>query len=111
MVLRGHDAAVHQVAFTADGSRLATTGADGTARLWDPSTGRQVLTLTHDDLLFGVDFRLDGRLLATASPDGTVALHLLPVEEFVALARTRVTRALTDGECGEYLRLERCPDR
>jgi hypothetical protein len=59
--------------------------------------------------VYGVDFSPDGRLLATASPDGTAALHLLPINELVDLARDRVTRDLTDDECRQYLHLERCP--
>lgn len=36
-VLRGHRGWVTEAAFTADGARVATTGLDGTTRLWDVS--------------------------------------------------------------------------
>jgi WD40 repeat protein len=110
LTLRGHTARVHQVAVSPDGTRIATSSDDGTVRLWDSATGEERLTLRgHSYLVYGVDFSPDGRLLATASPDGTAALHLLPIDELVELARGRVTRDLTDDECRQYLHLERCP--
>ena len=36
---QGHDADVNDVAFSADGSRLATTGDDGKLKVWDPVLG------------------------------------------------------------------------
>jgi hypothetical protein len=33
----------------------------------------------------------------------------LDVEELIALARTRVTRGLTEAECQQYLHVEACP--
>ncbi|HEU0042351.1 MAG TPA: hypothetical protein VFQ15_08375 [Jiangellaceae bacterium] len=88
--LRGHTARLNQVDISPDGSRIATSSDDRTARLWDSATGAELLTLhSHSNLVYGVDFSPDGRLLATASPDGTVALHLLPIAELVELARGR----------------------
>ncbi len=106
----GHSASVEQVAVSPDGTRVASASWDGTTKLWDPQTGREMMTLFgHTRLVHGVDFSPDGRLLATASPDGTVALHLLPLDEFLKLARERLTRSLTDEECRRYLHLPACP--
>jgi WD40 repeat protein/serine/threonine protein kinase len=108
--LRGHDVVVSQVAVNSDESMAATTSDDGTTKLWDLATGQELFTLFgHDMLVYGVDFSPDDRLLATASPDGTVAVHLLPIDEFVDVARSRVTRSLTTDECRQYLHVPRCP--
>ena len=43
--LAGHSGSVVTAAFSADGSRLASGGADGSVRIWDVSTGEQELVL------------------------------------------------------------------
>ena len=40
---------VNAVAFTPDGSRLLTAGADGTVRVWDVSSGKELLALAASD--------------------------------------------------------------
>lgn len=105
----GHDAPVNDVAISPDGTRVATTSHDRTVKLWEAATGRELLTLYGDDILYGVAFSPDGRLLATVSRDGKVALYLLPIEEFVGVARERVTRSLTEDECRQYLQSRECP--
>ena len=64
------------VAFSPNGTLLATTSLDRTVRLWDVATGQPHGTpLTgHTDAVRGAAFSPDGRLLATTSLDRTVRL-------------------------------------
>jgi len=60
--LKGHTAPVTAAAWSHDGSRIATTSADKTARVWDPRTGAEVLTLVgHNSPVFSMSWR-PGRL-------------------------------------------------
>ncbi|HET7090119.1 MAG TPA: BMP family ABC transporter substrate-binding protein [Anaerolineae bacterium] len=109
LTLPGHTSTVVTVAFSPDGSRLATASRDGTAKIWDTATGQELLPLYGDGSgLNGIAFSPDGTRLATGG-NQAVRVYLMWIEDLVALARTRVTRSLTTGECQQYLRLAQCP--
>ncbi len=48
LTLRGHTDWVDQAAFSPDGTRIATVSQDGSYRVWDASTGKELLNLSGD---------------------------------------------------------------
>src|SRR5262249_4555478 len=63
------------VVFSPDGKRIAVAGFDGTLRLLDASTGREMLTIfAHPNVVAYAAFSHDGNKLASASYDHTVRI-------------------------------------
>jgi WD40 repeat protein/serine/threonine protein kinase len=70
----GHRGWIADIAVSADGARALTAGKDGTARLWDLASGRQLRVLEHRSMVYSTAFAPDGRLVATGAQDGAVRI-------------------------------------
>ncbi len=112
----GHTSSALSPVFSPDGNRLAVNQGDGSLYLWDVDPGSP----TAGQLLFrfsGLDeyatfngFSPDGRLAFVGSYFGEkIRLYVLPVEDLVSLASSRLTRWWTQEECLKYLHAETCP--
>jgi WD40 repeat protein len=73
-VLLTHDKDVQAVAFSPDGTKVATGSDDATARIWDARTGNQLACLRHDSWIRVVAFAPGGDILATGGEDGKARL-------------------------------------
>lgn len=63
---------VADVAFSPDGTVIVTGSYDGTARTWEVTTGRPLVTFAgHDGAVYGVAFSPDGTLVVSVAVDGT----------------------------------------
>ena len=100
--LGSHRSGSAGVAFTPDGRRLASSGYDGTARLWDVTSGRMIAVLEgHDGPVRNVAISQAGTTLATAGHDETVRLWDLETFE---------TRAVLTGHEGAVAAVAFSPD-
>ena len=117
--LRGHTGSLFSVAFSPDGNRLATGSQDLTVKIWNVSprakTDEQPLTLYGgSNPVIYAQFSPDGKRLVAGwsyrGAPGSVRVYALDLEDILAIAKSRVTRALTTDECRKYLHVEQCPN-
>jgi WD40 repeat protein len=83
--LSGHTDSIFGLAYSPDGTRLATASHDKTVKVWDAASGKLLMTLSkegHGDGVYGglfpgildVAFSADSARIASAGADGTAVI-------------------------------------
>ena len=73
--LEGHEDYVRCLAFSRDGTLLASGGSDRTVRIWATTAGGPKATmLGHSESITSLAFSKKGRTVASSSRDGTIQL-------------------------------------
>ncbi len=99
-----HDEAVRSVSFSEDGQFLVTASADGTAKLINVATGKEVTTVTHDEAVWCVWFSEDSQFFATGSADGTAKLfNLVTGEEVTTITHDEAVWRVSFSEDSQFL--------
>jgi serine/threonine protein kinase len=73
LTYHGHSGSVGAVAWSPDGQRISSGGNDGTAKVWDATSGNTLVTYNgHSGPVESVDWSPDGHRIVSGGDDNTV---------------------------------------
>ena len=98
-----HTTFINQVLVSPDGSMILSRAQDEPVKLWDLDTGEKLGEFATDGFRFGA-FHPTEPLLYLALPGDRIGIYTLDTDELMKVARSRLTRQLTEDECRLYLR-------
>jgi len=104
-----HEDQVATMAWSADGTRLATSGAEGAVRVFDVTARIEQVRLRPGGWCGSVVWVPATQELLTASHDGVLRLTNVDPATMVELAEARVPRRLATAEWRQYLPDEPVP--
>jgi WD40 repeat protein len=108
-VLTGHRGNPKDVDVSPDSRLIASSDSTGLVRIWDVSTGEALQGIPLQQQVQNVEFIDERHLLVTPTDGPDAYVMTVDVDELLEIARSRVTRDLTDEECQTYLHVDACP--
>jgi WD40 repeat protein/serine/threonine protein kinase/two-component SAPR family response regulator len=72
ITLTGHESPIFLLAFSPDGTKLASASRDGSARVWDVTSGQELVVLHHGERVRSLAFHPVGDRLLTGDFGGNV---------------------------------------
>ncbi len=113
--LTGHTGEVYSVAYSPDGTKIASASDDGTILIWDVKTGDRIRTLRgHTDGVESVAYSPDGTRLVSGGDDNTVRiwnadtgafLHMLSANDVNSVAYSRNGSRIVSGSDNGTIRI------
>lgn len=88
LTLKGHRAEVNSLAFTPDGSLLASGSEDYTIRLWSLANGKQLSTVQGNKIL---GITANGKMLLSVSLDNNVNVWSLPDAKLLTTVKRNIS--------------------
>ena len=84
--LRGHTGEIRRIAWSPDGTMLASPSSDQTVRVWNAETGSLVRILAEDKgVIYCVAWSPDGNVIASGHEDGTIILWEVNTGDVIAI--------------------------
>jgi len=107
-LLRGHTGEILSAVFSADGRLVVTASLEGSARVWDIVTARSLAEYSGKGLIVNyASLSPDNQFVVIANSPFPVLVYTcdvcLSMSNLIALAHTRVTRALSCEERQTFL--------
>ena len=108
--LVGHEGVIKDLEISPDGTKIASSDAFGLVRIWDLKTGEPLQAIPIGETqVQNVEFLDDRHLLVTPFEGPDMYVMTIDVDELLRIARSRLTRPLTEEECQTYLHVDVCP--
>ncbi|MEM8736781.1 MAG: hypothetical protein AAGG44_21295, partial [Planctomycetota bacterium] len=102
---RGHERHVNDVCCPLDGSKIVSAGVDGTIRIWETESTKQIATLGDQTGAFScLDVDGSGNLLASGGGDHAIRLWDLPTRtQVAAISGTSPIYTVSFGQSRKFL--------
>lgn len=95
-IMRGHLDAVNTASFSSSGQLVLTASDDKTARIWDASSGEQLVVLPHNAPVTCAAFDPSGNIVVTAGEDDRAQVWEISAVQLRSAKSLRVLTGHTD---------------